>query len=163
MQFITVETRAFNVPLERLRFEPDPLGFNTGLSPCPCLQCRVQRKIAALYGVTPEQQVEITALTPVIGGWPLLEDQKSEAGGQRSEVGKSATEGRRAGETEGESASGVFAAGISLRPAVPPSLCLSVWRRLVRVADRWLLRAIRLLARRRPRLRVVRAEEEGRG
>jgi hypothetical protein len=60
--------KAIDIPLERLQFAPDPLGFNR---PCDCLVCQARRHLAQVHGV-PESAIKIHAVTPLQEGPPLL-------------------------------------------------------------------------------------------
>jgi hypothetical protein len=56
---------AMEIPVERLKFDPDPLGLTAGDYECPCPSCRLQRRLAELQGQgLASQVVGLSAVQP---------------------------------------------------------------------------------------------------
>jgi hypothetical protein len=62
------------IPLDKLRFDPDPLGLNNGYQ-CDCLRCRTRRLLAEQLGVSEDSIVQLK-LSPVDVGSAAFEAMK---------------------------------------------------------------------------------------
>jgi hypothetical protein len=75
------------VPLDRLRFHPDPLRFNQQYRECNCFRCQVRRRIAAQLGIPPEAILKMQLLPMGAVSVSIAEafQQKAAASGDEAE------------------------------------------------------------------------------
>jgi hypothetical protein len=81
VKMVLDKIRIIELPIERLRFEPDPLDWNGRGGQCDCMACQLKRDIAAQLGVPPEKIgamsfVHLASLTSDVAPLPQPKPQK---------------------------------------------------------------------------------------